>query len=46
MYFSEAKGGPHLALKLADFNLATEVHGEFLKKCCGTPGEERDWGMG
>ena len=32
------KGGPNPQLKLADFNLATELQGEPLTKCCGTPG--------
>jgi len=32
------KGVQFPQLKLADFNLATELQGEFLTKCCGTPG--------
>ena len=32
------QGGSRMQLKLADFNLATEVQGEFLTQCCGTPG--------
>ncbi|CAE7243925.1 Camk1, partial [Symbiodinium natans] len=33
-----AQGGSNLQLKLADFNLATELQGEVLTARCGTPG--------